>query len=182
MRVGPDGSLTLVAGTGCVGFSGDGGPAGRAQLNEPRGLALDPTGSLYIADAANHCVRQVTPEGMITTVAGTGTPGFSGDGGRASMARLDRPMHLTVDGQGSLFIVDSLNGRVRKVGRDGVITTVFSARAEVGGGATMPYYPAWVAVDGEGNLLVVDPFLHHVFPVPGVAAPQGISEPPCPEQ
>lgn len=168
-RVGVDGSLSTMAGTGFAGYSGDGGPAPAAQLNGPWGLAVDPGGNLSIADAANHRVRQVTPEGIISTTAGTGTPGFSGDGSPAPLARLDRPLHLAVDRQGSLFIVDSLNGRVRRVDRQGVITTVFSIAAETGG-ASMPYYPACVAVDGEGNLLVADPFQHRVFVVRGVAA------------
>ena len=169
LKLEPDGRLLTVAGTGTAGFSGDGGPATSAQLNGPWGLALDQSGNLCIADAANHCVRRVTPAGIISTIAGTGIPGFSGDGGPATLARLDRPLALTVDSQGNLFIVDSLNGRVRKVGRDGAVTTVFSIGAETGG-ASMPYYPAGVAVDGEGSLLVADPFQHRVFVVRGVAA------------
>jgi DNA-binding beta-propeller fold protein YncE len=180
LRVGLDGSLSTVAGTGFAGCSGDGGAAPAAQLNGPWGLAIDPGGNLYIADAANHRVRRVTPEGIIATVAGTGTPGFSGDGGPATLARLDRPLDLTVDSQGTLFIVDSLNGRVRRVGRDGMITTVFSIAAETGGGGSMPYYPACVAVDGEGNLLVADPFHHRIFRVSGVAAPGLIAGQPFP--
>src|SRR5262249_2642663 len=126
LKLGPEGRLSVVARTGTAGFSGDGGPATVAQLNGPWGLAIDARSNLYIADAANHRVRRVTLTGTITTVAGTGTPGFSGDGGPASMARLDRPLHLAVDSLGNLFTVDSLNGRVRKVGSDGVITTVLS--------------------------------------------------------
>jgi sugar lactone lactonase YvrE len=169
LKLGPEGRLRAVAGTGTAGFSGDGGPATAARLNGPWGLAVEPRGVLYIADASNHRVRQVTPEGIIATTAGTGTPGFSGDGGPATLARLDRPLDLTVDSHGNLFLVDSLNGRVRMVRSDGVITTVFSIAAATDGAST-PYYPAGIAVDREGSLLVADPFRHRVFVVRGVAA------------
>jgi sugar lactone lactonase YvrE len=171
LKLGRDGRVSTVAGTGTAGFSGDGGPATDAQLNGPWGLALDSQGHLHIADAANHRVRRVTPEGIIATIAGTGTPGFSGDGGPATLAQLDRPLDLTADSQGNLFIVDSLNGRVRKVGGDGVITSVFSVGSETRRGIARLYFPALVAVDSQGNLLVADPFLHRVSVVPGVAAP-----------
>jgi sugar lactone lactonase YvrE len=163
LKLGPEGRLLTVAGTGTAGFSGDGGPATAAQLHGPWGLALDPQGQLLIADAANHRVRRVTPEGIIATLAGTGTPGFAGDGGPAPRARLDRPLDLTVDSQGTLFLVDSLNGRIRKVDREGVITTVFCAASG--------YFPAGITVDGAGNLLVADPFQQRILKVSGVAAP-----------
>src|SRR5262249_25721602 len=118
-RVDGEGRLSTVAGTGLAGWSGDGGPAGLAPPDEPWGLALDSTGHLYLADAANHRVRRVTPAGITSTAAGAGVPGFTGDGGPAALARLDRPLDLTVDRERNLFIVDSLNNRVRKVGRDG---------------------------------------------------------------
>jgi DNA-binding beta-propeller fold protein YncE len=163
LKLGPEGRLLTVAGTGTAGFSGDGGPASAARLNGPWGLAVDLHGNLSIADAANHRVRRLTPEGRISTVAGTGMAGFSGDGGPASAARLDRPLALLLDRQGNLFIVDSLNGRIRKVDGEGIITTVFCAATG--------YFPASIAVDQEGNLLVADPFQHRIVKVPGVAAP-----------
>jgi DNA-binding beta-propeller fold protein YncE len=115
-------------------------------LDGPWGLAVDPGGHLFIADAANHRVRRVTPERIIATTAGTGTPGLAGDGGLAARARLNRPLGLAVDRQGNLFIVDSLNGRVRKVDETGTITTVFCAVH--GGGGTGPasagyFPPSW---------------------------------------
>jgi sugar lactone lactonase YvrE len=170
LKLGPEGRLRTVAGTGTAGFSGDGGPATAAQLNGPWGLAVDLHGNLSIADAANHRVRRVTPAGIISTMAGAGIPGFTGDGGPATLARLDRPLDLTVDSQGTLFIVDSLNGRVRRVDREGVITTVFDSGGE-SGAASAGYYPARVAVDAAGHLLVADPFSHRIIQVPGVAAP-----------
>jgi sugar lactone lactonase YvrE len=174
LRVAPDGSVTRVAGTGVAGFAGDGGPASVAQLNRPWGLAIDHRDQLYIADAGNHRIRRVAPEGTITTVAGTGEAGFSGDRGQATMARLDRPLGLAVDSRGNLFVVDSLNGRVRMVDPEGVITTVFGSG---GGKCESPrrsprYYPATVAVDQEGNLWVADPFQLRVIKIAGVAAPR----------
>jgi sugar lactone lactonase YvrE len=163
LKLGQDSCLLVVAGTGVGGFSGDGAPATTAQLNGPWGLALDLAGRLFIADAANHRIRQVAPDGTIRTVVGTGLAGFLGDGGPATAARLDRPLGLAVNRQGNLFMVDSLNGRVRKVDGEGVITTVFCA--------TAGYYPASIAEDHEGNLLVADPFQHRIITVAGVVAP-----------
>ena len=116
------GIITTVAGTGTAGYSGDGGQATSAQLNAPLGVAVDAQGSLYIADDVDHRVRKVSG-GIITTVAGTGSAGFSGDGGQATSAQLNFPFGVAVDTQGSLYIADYGNNRVRKVS-GGVISTV----------------------------------------------------------
>jgi hypothetical protein len=124
-KVSPEGTITTVAGTGKPGFSGDGGKATDAQLNNPAGMAVDGVGNLFITDLNNHRVRKVTPDGIITTYAGTGQPGFSGDNGPATDARLNGPTALAVDAHGNLFIGDDENNRVRKVNAvTGVITTV----------------------------------------------------------
>jgi sugar lactone lactonase YvrE len=117
------GTITTVAGTGTPGYSGDNGSATQALLNDPSGLALDAAGNLYIADLYNHRVRKVSADGTISTVAGTGQPGFSGDGGKATDAQLNHPNYLVVDGAGNLLISDHHNHRVRKVAPDGIITT-----------------------------------------------------------
>jgi RHS repeat-associated protein len=116
LRVGPDGILTVVAGTGDPGFSGDGGPATQAQLNAPYGVAVGPDGSLYIGDQVNDRIRRVGPDGIITTVAGNGTHGYSGDSGPATQASLSSPAHVAVGPDGSLFFADSSNNRIRRVG------------------------------------------------------------------
>jgi sugar lactone lactonase YvrE len=143
---------------------------------------VDQAQNLFIADAANHRVRKVAPDGTITTVAGTGTAGFSGDEGAVTAAQLNQPLGVAVDRQGNLFIADSLNYRVRRVGADGKIITVsVGGSGDAGGAATPPrYYPASVAVDREGNLLVADPVQHRIWKVPGAAAPGLLAGEPFP--
>ena len=114
MRIAADGTLTVVAGNGIPGFSGDGGPATSASLSDPAGLAVDSTGNLYIADDLNNRVRKVSG-GVITTVAGNGTFGFSGDGGPATRGELAYPESVAVDSAGNLYIADGRNNRIRKV-------------------------------------------------------------------
>src|SRR5205823_3373140 len=97
------GIITTVAGNGTVGFSGDGGPATAAQINSPTGLAVDGTGKIYIADSSNGVVRRINA-GTISTFAGTGNYGFSGDGGPANAAQIGSPAGVTTDGAGNVFI------------------------------------------------------------------------------
>src|SRR5262249_1681154 len=122
-KVATDGIITTIAGTGAPAssFSGDGGPAIEATLG-PSAVALNDSGALFIADYSNHSVRKVSIDGIITTIAGNGTQGLSGDGGPAASARLDWPQSLAVGIEGSLFIAD-LN-RIRKVSSSGIISTV----------------------------------------------------------
>lgn len=154
--------ITMVAGTGAQGYGGDGGPALEALLSFPAGLAVDAGGNLYIADAGNACVRVVRPDGTISTVAGTGTPGFSGDGGPAVEAQLNFPSGLAVDADGNLYIADTDNQRVRKVSRDGVISTIAGSGNQGFSGDGGPAVsaelisPTGVAVDARGNVYIAD--------------------------
>lgn len=158
------GTITTVAGTGTFGFSGDGGPATAAQLFIAAGalLAVDGLNNLYIADSFNNRVRKVTANGVINTVAGTATGGFSGDGGAAVAAQLRIPNAVAVDSEGQLYILDSGNGRLRKVTSAGVISTVAgrggAAFSGDGGPAAAAQFslPTSVAVDTAGNVYVAD--------------------------
>jgi uncharacterized protein YjiK len=109
------GTITTIAGNGTAGYSGDDGPATSATLHTPYGLNIDSSGNLYIADSANNVVRMVSTAGIISTIAGNGTPGYSGDNGAAISATLDNPQGVTVDNQGNVYISDQSNNRVREV-------------------------------------------------------------------
>lgn len=162
------GTITTVAGNGTLGFGGDGGPATAAQVslgyigtqNEGSlnfsGLAVDPLGNLFIADTGNQRVRKVTPQGVISTVAGGGSS--FGDGGPATSAYLE-PVGIAVDTFGNLFIADSLSSRVREVNSQGVISTAAGGGSSSGDGgpATSAYLvPVGIAIDKLGNLFVSD--------------------------
>jgi sugar lactone lactonase YvrE len=167
-KVSASGVITTVAGTGTSGYSGDGGPATSAKLYNPWGVAVDGAGNLFIADTLNHCIREVSVSGVITTVAGTGTYGYDGDGGAATSAQLWFPQGVAVDAAGNLFIADTYNNRIREVSASGVITTVAgtgtSGYSGDGGPATSAQlaHPSGVAVDGAGNLFIVDTDNHRI--------------------
>ena len=161
-KISPTGQISLFAGTGTYGFAGDGGPASAAQFRTPWGLAFDAAGNLYIADVFNNRIRKIAPDGVISTVAGTGTAGFSGDGGPAISARLSGPGGVAVDAAGNLYIADSFNHRIRRVDPAGVISTVagtgLAGFSGDGGLATAAQlnFPTGLAVDVVGNLFVSD--------------------------
>jgi YD repeat-containing protein len=161
-RVTRDGIITTVAGTGLQGFSGDGGPATQARLNFAADIALAPDGTLYIADSLNHRIRRVGPDGIITTVAGTGVAGFSGDGGPAAGAQLSRPGGVALGADGSLYIADTSNRRIRRVGTNGVMTTVAGTGVFGSGGDGGPAsqaslgFPSRLAVGPDGSVYVSD--------------------------
>jgi trimeric autotransporter adhesin len=159
----PTGAISTIAGNGNPGFGGDGGPATSAPLNQPAGLALDSSGNLYIADSNNSVIRKVTPQGIISTVAGTGgIEGFSGDGGAATKGTLMAPLGVAVDSSGNIYIADYY-GWIRKVtASTGVISTIAgtgnNGYSGDGGPATSAqfYNPIGVAVDSAGNVYVAD--------------------------
>ena len=177
------GIITTIAGTGSPGGAGDGGPATRAQLDEPRTLALGLDGTLYVTEPRAHRIRRIDPSGTIWTFAGTGRAGFSGDGGPATRAELNFARGVGVDGAGNVFIADSLNQRIRKVDASGVITTV-AGRGETcyfspghscgdGGPALQAGFatPRAVEVDGNGNLFVADTFNERIRRIEAAATP-----------
>jgi uncharacterized protein (TIGR03437 family) len=158
------GVITTVAGNGTAGFSGDNGPATSAELYWPDGVAVDSAGDLYIADSGNNRIRKVS-NGVITTVAGNGTKGFSGDNGPATSAQLYAPFGIALDSAGNLYIADSGNNRVRKVS-NGVITTVAgngtfsytpsSTLGDNGPATSAQLGPGGVTLDSAGNLFIAD--------------------------
>lgn len=160
-KIDSTGIATIVAGSGNQGFSGDGGAATSAALNNPLGIAVDAGGNLYIADTQNQRVRKVS-NGVITTIAGTGTFGYSGDGGPATQATLASPSGVAVDSSGNVYIADTNNHLIRKVASNGTITT-FAGNTEQGnngssGAATSISLdsPSSVAVDAAGRVYIAD--------------------------
>ena len=170
------GIITTFAGTGQGGFSGDGRQATTALLNSPWNLAVAADGSVYIADLTNNRVRKVNAAGVITTVAGTGSRSFRGDGGQASAASLNAPAAVAVDPAGNIYIADSGNNRVRKITTsNGVINTIIGTGSEEFDGDTGPanladlYGPYALFFDQNGNLLVADMFHNRVRSVSATA-------------
>ncbi len=157
------GNITTIAGNGQMSFGGDFGAATSAQLSAPDGVAVDNAGNVYISDFLNNRVRMVTPSGVISTYAGNGNSGFSGDGGPATSAQLSQPAGLAVDAAGNLYIADSNNSAVRKVTPSGIISTVAGtggSQGYSGDGASATaakmMAPMGVAVDPAGNLYIAD--------------------------
>ena len=166
-KVDTNGIITTVAGNGTNGYSGDGGVATNAMLNLPAGVAIDTQGNLFISDLGNTRIRKVDTNGIIITVAGNGTNGYSGDGGVATNGNLSSSWGLAVDSHGNLFIADTLNNRVRMVDTNGIITTIAGEGPSYpsaggysgdGGAATnaMLWEPCSIAVDSHGNLFFAD--------------------------
>ena len=163
-RVDAAGVITTVAGTGERGDAGDGGPAVNAQLAYPGDITVAPDGTLYIADCGNARVRRIAPNGIITTIAGSGTFGFSGDGGQAIQAQLSCPVSIAMGADQSLYIADADNNRIRRINGQGIITTVAGTgdygRDCRGGPAaqTQLSYPLGVALDAAGTLYIADSY------------------------
>jgi sugar lactone lactonase YvrE len=159
---------TIFAGCGQQGYSGDGGPATAAKLWMPYDVRFDAQGNLLIADVYNNVIRKVDRAGVITTVAGTGQAGFSGDGGPATQAQLRKPYGLLFDQAQNLLITDSENNRIRRVGRDGIITTIAGSGVQGyagdGGSALQAQFnvPQSLALDARGRLYIGDEHNHAV--------------------
>ncbi|GLC88054.1 cadherin-like beta sandwich domain-containing protein [Lysinibacillus piscis] len=159
-----NGIITTIAGAGYGTFSGDGGPAVDAELNYPQTIAMDNIGNLYIADTNNNRIRKVDTNGIISTVAGSGSRGYSGDGGLAIDAQLNEPEGITVDSSGNLYIADTDNYRIRKVMPSGRISTIAGTGnygySGDGGSGTLAQLngPVGLALDNDANLYIADKF------------------------
>lgn len=146
VKVDPGNHVTIIAGTGTAGFSGDGASAKLAQLNKPSGLALDLVGNIYVSDTENNRVRRIRPDGVIQTVVGDGTPGYSGDGGPGNSARVNRPQGIAISASGDIYVADYENAHIRVVSADGKIRT-FAAQAD-----PIPS-PIALAINDQGEVL-----------------------------
>lgn len=182
-RVNSDGTIETYAGSGAKGYGGDGGPAKDASLNEPYELAWDKGGDLYFVEVGNHCVRRVDAKsGIITTIAGDGTKGFAGDGGPAVKAKFSAPHSLAFDGDGSLYVCDIGNNRIRRIGaRSKVISTWAGAgmggqdsptiyRSALDGPRAITFAPdgkCWLALREGNALLMLDANDNRVHQVAG---------------
>jgi hypothetical protein len=161
------GQLLIIAGTGTQGFTGDNGPAQQAQLNAPRGLAIAGDGTIYIADTGNQRIRSISPQGIITTIAGTGTAGFSGDNSPATQAQLNRPTALALDSTGALLFCDTGNQRIRRISSGQIITIAGTGTQGFSGDngpatAAELDTPAGVAADAAGRVYVADSHNHRI--------------------
>ena len=164
-----NGTITTIAGTGISGFFGDNAPAASAQLNLPTALALDTAGNLYLADTGNHRIRKISTSGIITTIAGTGTQGFSGDNAPATTAAIDSPTGLALDSANNLYLADTHNHRIRKItAATGIITTIAGTGALGFAGDTTPAttanlaLPHGLTIDSAGNLYLADTANHRI--------------------
>jgi uncharacterized protein (TIGR03437 family) len=161
-KVGTNGTITRIAGTGVQGYGGDGLNATDALLNLPTGLAVDPAGNVYVADTQNHRIRRIGTDGKIATIVGTGQPSYDQDGRAGSQTAIYYPEGVALDSRGNLYVADTFNHRIRKLSTDGVVTTfagnglaAFRGDGAAAGAASLNY-PRGVFVDASGNVLIAD--------------------------
>ncbi len=161
-KINSSGIITTVAGTGIASYSGDGGPATAANLNKPYAVDLDAAGNLYIADTYNQRIRKISTTGIITTIAGNGTAGYTGDGGPATAAEFSIPGYFRIDPAGNIIVADNGNQRVRKINTSGIVSTIagtgVSGFSGDGGMATAAKisYPQGIGLDAAGNIYIGD--------------------------
>ena len=161
-KVNTIGIVSTIAGTGYPGYSGDGGPASAAQLSGPNGVVTDGSGNIYIAEYGNSVIRKINSSGVISTFAGNGTRGYSGDGGAANVAKLNSPVGIVIDRSGNIYISDNLNNRIRKIDSSGIISTIAGngtpGYSGDGSAATLAALngPWGISCDTFGNVYVSD--------------------------
>lgn len=161
------GIISTVAGNGTAGYSGDGGDATAAKLNQPKDVVVDASGNLYIADFLNHCIRKVNTSGIITTIAGTSGAAFTGDGGPATSANLNNPISVWVETDGSIIFSDNGNARIRRISTSGIISTIagtgtFGYSGDGGHPTAANLRPGAVTTDVSGNIYIADGSNHRL--------------------
>jgi len=161
-KISTSGIITTIAGTGIASFSEDGGLATKATLNNPRGIAVSSSNEIYIVDTGNQRIRKISTSGIITTIAGTGTASFSGDGGNATSASLSDPYGVAVSSSNEIYIADTGNHRIRKISTSGIITTIagtgiasFSGDRGYATNATLSH-PHGVAISSSNEIYIAD--------------------------
>ena len=179
-RLNPDGTLTVLAGNGIVGFSGEGGPALSASLRFPSDAVMDKAGNLYIYDSLNFRIRIVTPAGVISTYAGTGVEGYTGDEGPATQAQIELDGKMAIDATGTLYFTDGIDSVIRRITPDGTISTYAgngqTATAPNNGNngpatqASLGLVAGGLAIDSVGNLYVAEDYTNQIRKI----APNGI--------
>ncbi len=167
-KISSTGVVSTFAGNGVAGYGGDGGPATAASFNHPIDILADYSGNFYVIDNGNQRIRKINAAGIITTIAGNGIPGYTGDGGPATAATLHDPSRMTIDGAGNIYFADAVNNVIRKISTAGIISTVVGngtpAFAGDGGPATGAslWQPLGVTLDGNGNMYVADALNHRI--------------------
>jgi uncharacterized protein (TIGR03437 family) len=171
-RLNADGTLTVLAGNGIGGFSGEGGPARNASLSFPSDVVMDKAGNLYIYDSLNFRIRRVTPDGIISTIAGTGVNGYSGDGGPATQAQIQPSGKMAIDATGTLYFTDGFDAVIRRITTGGIISTYagtgsLSTTPNSGNNgpalkASLGLSAGGIAVDGAGNLYVAEDYTNQI--------------------
>ena len=161
-KVNTAGVITTIAGNGTIGYSGDGGPATAAQVYGTLGILFDNAHNMYFADSYNHCIRKINTDGIISTIAGTGVPGYNGDNIPATAAQLYNPHYMVFDAVGNMYITDFGNWRIRKINTSGIITTIAGTGVEGYGGDDSAAIsarmdgPYGLALDNGGNIYFAD--------------------------
>lgn len=155
-KVSTSGIISTIAGKNTSGYSGDGGAATAAELYHPYAVMADATGNIYFSDCGNNCVREISPSGIITTIAGNGSPAFSGDGGPATAARLCSPKSIVKDAGGNIYVADSGSSRIRKISTSGIISTFAGGFGDGVPATANSLNPLGLLTDAAGNVYVSD--------------------------
>jgi len=167
-KINTTGIISTIAGCGVHGYSGDGGVATLAELYYPSGVAVDSAGDILIADESNNCIRKVNTQGIISTIAGNGVAGYSGDGDPANLAELSNAAGIGIDNKGNIYIADGFNSRIRKINAAGIISTIagngVAGYSGIGDSATFAslYNPVSISADMSGNLYLANEFNNFV--------------------